>query len=109
MPDLSPRLALITHGALAMTADDDGEAAEMYARAQSHPATERFPFELARIRLAHGMRVRRAQGGAAARPVLTPPAETFERLGATAWATRAKAELRAAGVAPPPRCPPRCR
>ncbi|MFE2724266.1 AAA family ATPase [Kitasatospora sp. NPDC059327] len=101
LPDISPRLALITHGALAMTADDDGEAAEMYTRAQSHPAAERFPFELARIRLAHGMRVRRAQGAAAARPVLTAAAETFERLGATAWAARAKAELRAAGVAPP--------
>ncbi|MFJ9455390.1 AAA family ATPase [Kitasatospora sp. NPDC101447] len=100
LPDLSPRLALITHGALAMTADDDGEAAEMYTRAQSHPAAERFPFELARIRLAHGIRVRRAQGGAAARTFLTPAAEALDRLGATAWAARAHAELRASGVTP---------
>ncbi|MER7585771.1 AAA family ATPase [Kitasatospora sp. NPDC097691] len=100
LPDVSPRLALITHGALAMTADDDGEAAEMYARAQSHPAAERFPFELARIRLAHGIRVRRTQGGAAARTFLAPAAEALDRLGATAWAARAHAELRATGVTP---------
>ncbi|MFF4021138.1 AAA family ATPase [Streptomyces sp. NPDC001843] len=101
LPDISPRLALITYGALAMTAADGGEAADMYARAQSHPAAERFPFELARIRLAHGIRVRRAQGDAAARTFLTRAAETFDRLGATAWAERARAELRAAGVATP--------
>ncbi|MFD8749381.1 AAA family ATPase [Kitasatospora sp. NPDC059577] len=101
LADLSPRLALLTYGALAMTAQDDGEAADMYARAQSHPGAERFPFELARIRLAHGIRVRRAQGAAAARAFLAPAAETLDRLGATAWAERAHAELRAAGVAPP--------
>ncbi|MER5353926.1 LuxR family transcriptional regulator [Kitasatospora sp. NPDC002551] len=99
LPDISPRLALVTYGALALTADDEGEAADMYARAQSHPAAERFPFELARIRLAHGTRVRRTQGGAAARAFLAPAAETLDRLGATAWAERAQAELRAAGVA----------
>ncbi|MFD4657104.1 AAA family ATPase [Kitasatospora sp. NPDC058444] len=99
LPDISPRLALLTYGVLAMTADDEEEAADMYARAQSHPAGERFPFELARIRLAHGIRVRRTQGGAAARAILAPAAETFDRLGATAWAERAQAELRAAGVA----------
>ncbi|WP_181799199.1 response regulator transcription factor [Kitasatospora acidiphila] len=99
LPDISPRLALITYGALAMTAEDDGEAADMYERAQSHPAAERFPFELARIRLAHGIRVRRTQGGAAARAFLAPAVKTLDGLGATAWAERAQAELRAAGVA----------
>lgn len=39
----------------------------MYARAESHAAAARYPFELARIRLAHGARVRRARGGPAAR------------------------------------------
>ncbi|WTH27409.1 AAA family ATPase [Kitasatospora purpeofusca] len=100
LPDLSPRLALITHGALAMTAEDDTEAAAHYARAQSHPAAERFPFELARIRLAHGIAARRLHGAAAARLPLTQAAKTFDRLGAPAWAARAHAELRAAGVAP---------
>ncbi len=100
LPDLSPRLALVTHGALAMTAEDDTEAAAHYARAQSHPAAERFPFELARIRLAHGIGIRRLQGAAAARLPLTQAAKAFDRLGAPAWAARAHAELRAAGVAP---------
>ncbi|KJY36110.1 LuxR family transcriptional regulator [Streptomyces sp. NRRL S-495] len=100
LPDLSPRLALITHGALAMTAEDDTEAAAHYARAQSHPAAERFPFELARIRLAHGIAVRRLHGAAAARLPLTQAAHAFDRLDAPAWAARARAELRAAGVAP---------
>ncbi|MFD8321325.1 helix-turn-helix transcriptional regulator [Kitasatospora purpeofusca] len=100
LPDLSPRLALVTHGALAMTAEDDTEASAHYARAQSHPAAERFPFELARIRLAHGIAVRRLHGAAAARLPLTQAAKAFDRLGAPAWSARAHAELRAAGVAP---------
>lgn len=83
-----------------MTAEDDTEASAHYARAQSHPAAERFPFELARIRLAHGIAVRRLHGAAAARLPLTQAAKTFDRLGAPAWAARAHAELRAAGVAP---------
>ncbi|MGA5821525.1 AAA family ATPase [Kitasatospora sp. NPDC094028] len=100
LADLSPRLAVVTYGALAITAEDGREAADMFARARSHPAAERFPFELARIALAHGIRVRRTHGAAAARGFLAPAAEALERLGATAWAVRARAELRAAGVAP---------
>ncbi|RNG23528.1 helix-turn-helix transcriptional regulator [Streptomyces botrytidirepellens] len=100
LPELSPRLALITHGALAMTADSEPEAAEMFARAESHPDVARFPFELARIRLAHGIRVRHVQGRVTARQYLVPAAEAFERLGAVGWAERARAELRAAGTPP---------
>ncbi|MEU2391522.1 AAA family ATPase [Streptomyces sp. NPDC007369] len=100
LPEVSPRLALVTHGALAMTAEGEREAAEMFARAESHPDAARFPFELARIRLAHGMRVRRGQGPVAARRFLVPAAEAFERLGAAGWAERARAELRAAGTPP---------
>ncbi|MBD0694621.1 helix-turn-helix transcriptional regulator [Streptomyces sp. CBMA123] len=98
LPAVSPRLALVTHGALAMTADGEQEAAEAYALAVDHPAAARFPFELARIRLAHGIRVRRTQGATAARQFLAPAADAFERLGATAWAARARAELRVSGV-----------
>jgi DNA-binding CsgD family transcriptional regulator len=98
LPDLSPRLALITHGALAMTATDPAEAEEMYHRAETHPAAATFPFEFARIRLAHGIRLRHTQGRKAARPSLTLAAETFERLGAPTWAERARAELRATGA-----------
>ncbi|MEV4558161.1 AAA family ATPase [Kitasatospora sp. NPDC049285] len=100
LPAVSPRLELITCGALAMTAEHEREAAEMFARAVSHPEAARFPFELARIRLAHGVRVRHVQGPAAARPHLVAAAEAFERLGAAGWSERARAELRAAGAPP---------
>jgi DNA-binding CsgD family transcriptional regulator len=100
LPDISPRLALLTYGALAMTADTDREAAEMFALAEAHPDAARFPFELARIRLAHGTRVRHVEGRAAARRYLVPAAEAFERLGAAGWIERARAELRATGAVP---------
>lgn len=98
LPAISPRLALVTHGALAMTATDAGEADDMYHRAEAHSAGANFPFELARIRLAHGIRLRHHQGRKAARQPLTLAAETFERLGAPAWAERARAELGASGA-----------
>ncbi|MFJ9775199.1 AAA family ATPase [Kitasatospora sp. NPDC101157] len=98
LPLLSPRLELITYGALAMTAESEREAAEMFTQAESHPDAARFPFELARIRLAHGIRVRHVQGRATARQYLVPAAEAFERLGAAGWTDRARAELRATGT-----------
>jgi DNA-binding CsgD family transcriptional regulator len=98
--DLSPRLALTCYGALAMTAGSEREAGEMFARATSHPAAARFPFETARIQLAHAIRLRHARERTAAWALLTHAAETFERLGAAAWAERACAELRIIGAAP---------
>ncbi|MFD7084479.1 AAA family ATPase [Streptomyces sp. NPDC059918] len=97
LAELSPRLALLTYGALAMTAPDAAQADALYARATGHPDADRFPFELARIRLAHGVRLRHTQGWKAALPSLTAAAEAFEQLGAPAWTERARAELRAAG------------
>ncbi|MGP4012952.1 AAA family ATPase [Streptomyces sp. 4N124] len=95
LPGTSPRLAVLTYGALAITADDEEEAAGMYARAESHPAASRFPFELARVRAAYGSRLRLAHGGAAARRHLAQAADSFDRLGAAPWADRARDELRA--------------
>ncbi|MEU3354406.1 AAA family ATPase [Streptomyces sp. NPDC037389] len=101
LPAVSPRLALVTYGALAMTATDPTEADDMYHRAETHPAAAFFPFESARIRLAHGIRLRHAQGRKAARHSLTLAAEAFERLGTSPWAERARAELRATGASTP--------
>ncbi|THA76055.1 helix-turn-helix transcriptional regulator [Streptomyces sp. A0642] len=98
LPDISPRLALITYGALAMTTTDPTEADRLYHRAETHPAATTFPFELARIRLAHGIRLRHTEGRKAARQPLALAAEAFERLGAPAWTERARAELRATGA-----------
>lgn len=100
LPDISPRLALITYAALGMTAEDEKEAEEMFALVQSHPAASRFPFEVARARLAHGIRVRHGKGRAAARHLLAAASEGFERLGAAGWSERARAELRATGAVP---------
>jgi DNA-binding CsgD family transcriptional regulator len=101
LPDISPRLALITYGALAMTTTDPTEADALYHRAETLPAAPQFPYELARIRLAHGIRQRHTGGRKAARHSLTLAAKTFERLGAHTWTERARAELRAAGAPTP--------
>ncbi|WP_225839665.1 LuxR family transcriptional regulator [Streptomyces sp. NK08204] len=106
LPAVSPRLALLTYGALAMTATDAAQADVLYERAETQPVADRFPFELARIRLAHGVRLRHSRGRKEARPLLAAAAETFERLGAPAWTERARAELRASGPAAPPRSAP---
>ncbi|GHF38038.1 helix-turn-helix transcriptional regulator [Streptomyces griseosporeus] len=100
LPGISPRLALLTHGALAMTAADPAEADHHYRQAETHPGAHAFPYELARIRLAHGIRLRHTQGRKAARHTLTLATDTFDRLGAPTWAERARAELRAAGASP---------
>ncbi|NJP88953.1 hypothetical protein HCN51_05695 [Nonomuraea sp. FMUSA5-5] len=83
-----------------MTADSKQEAAGMFARATSHPAAARFPFETALIRPAHEIRLRHARERATAQALLARAAETFERLGAAGWAERAGAELRILGAAP---------
>ncbi|GGV41823.1 hypothetical protein GCM10010495_69340 [Kitasatospora herbaricolor] len=102
-----PRGALITYGAPATTADGEQDATAPYERAESLADNAGFPFELARIRLARirlarGIRVRHAQGPKAARQTRTRAAEAFERLGATPWANRARAELRASRTATRP-------
>ncbi|MDP9830940.1 helix-turn-helix transcriptional regulator [Kineosporia succinea] len=93
---LSPRLGLLTAGALAITADP-AAAREMFEAAVSHPAGPDHPFEHARIQLAQGVRLRRTRETGAARRALAGALGTFERLGAAAWAERTRAELRATG------------
>ena len=72
LPEISPRLAMLTYGALAMTAESEKEAEEMFALAETLPEASRFPFELARIRLAHGTRVRHVAGARGGKPVPAP-------------------------------------
>ncbi|WP_030684629.1 helix-turn-helix transcriptional regulator [Streptomyces sp. NRRL B-1347] len=101
LPAVSPRLAVVTYGALAMTATDAAEADALYHRAETHPGAAGFPFEVARIRLAHGIRLRHTHGRQAARATLTLAAEAFERLDTPPWAEGARAELRASGASAP--------
>ena len=65
-----------------------------------------MPFELARSELCWGERLRRDKKRAAARPHLERAAGIFERLGASAFADRAREELTRAGARPAPSARP---
>ncbi|WP_432164294.1 helix-turn-helix transcriptional regulator [Streptomyces tendae] len=95
--EVSPRLALVTLGCLAMTSEETEEARELFSQALEHPAGLDFPFELARLQLAHGMWLRGTREVKEARDVLNRAVQTFQRIGARAWADRADGELRATG------------
>lgn len=89
---LSPRFALITAAAGAMVAPDD-EAPGLFKEALALPGILEWPFELARVQLAHGERLRRLRRTRDARSQLAAARDGFERLGAWAWARRAATEL----------------
>jgi DNA-binding CsgD family transcriptional regulator len=56
-----------------------------------------WPLHRARLQLAYGMWLRRRQQAGDSRPPLRAAKDTFDALGADAWAERARRELRAAG------------
>ena len=97
-PAHNPRLALLAAGATAMAASDD-RAGALYEAAFALPDAQRWPFDLARLRLAHGEQLRRARSTTAAREQLLLALDTFTDLGARPWVARASTELRAAGHA----------
>jgi DNA-binding CsgD family transcriptional regulator len=99
MHELSSRLALITHGAAGLAASGDDDAITHFELALGKPGVEQSPFDLARVQLAYGERLRRAQATATARPLLTTALDTFQRLGAAPWTERTRRELRATGIA----------
>jgi ATP/maltotriose-dependent transcriptional regulator MalT len=75
----------------------DGEA--HFAAALEHLEAARAPFDVARTQLCRGEQLRRSGRRSASRDALAVAAERFEALGATPWAARADAELRACGAA----------
>ncbi|WP_258314801.1 AAA family ATPase [Streptomyces sp. Act143] len=89
---LSPRLALLATGSAAMAASDS-TAAALFEEALALPGADRWPFELARVRLAYGEHLRRARAVTAAREQLSAARDAFQRLGARPWAARAESEL----------------
>jgi DNA-binding CsgD family transcriptional regulator len=91
---ISSRLALITEGAAGLAAVDDGS----FERALSVPGAEQWPFDLARVELAYGERLRRDKATTEARKHLASALSTFERLGSEPWTRRAGEELRATGM-----------
>jgi DNA-binding CsgD family transcriptional regulator len=100
LPGLSSRLALVVGASAAMAAPDD-TALELFEATLALPGIERWQFDLARVRLAYGERLRRRRAMAQARVQLNAALETFDRLRAQPWVDRASAELRATGQTKP--------
>jgi DNA-binding CsgD family transcriptional regulator len=94
---LSSRLELVVHGSVAM-ASTSPDQSDLFDRALAVPGADRWPFDLARIELAYGERLRRRKEAVVARTHLTAAHDTFQRIGATPWAQRAASELRATGI-----------
>ncbi|HEY7050219.1 MAG TPA: AAA family ATPase [Jatrophihabitantaceae bacterium] len=77
---------------------DDAAATTLYAEAMRlHASGHSPPPEVARTQLAYGEWLRRARRPAESRQQLRAAVETFDRLGSTPWAERARLELRASG------------
>jgi DNA-binding CsgD family transcriptional regulator len=96
VPAVSPRMDMLCTAALAIT-DPTAEAGRLFEAATGHDAAPSFPFDLARISLAHGRWLRRNGDLRGARTVLALAVELFEGLGSPAWANRASHELSLAG------------
>jgi DNA-binding CsgD family transcriptional regulator len=92
---LSPRLRMLLDAAGALAAEDDRHPG--FYDALSIEGAERWPFDLARIQLYYGERLRRGKAPTQARHHLGLAVEIFQRLGAVPWADRANQELRACG------------
>lgn len=101
-PAISPRLGLLARAAAAIGASDD-RVIELFGDALATPGADHWPFDLARVELACGERLRRLRATTESRPHLTTALETFDRLGARPWADRAASELRATGQTKPRR------
>ena len=95
---ISPRWALVAAGSTAIATPD--HAVDLFERALAISGSERWPFELARIQLAFGERLRREGQARRARAELEAAVDTFDRLGAGPWARRGRRELRATGRTP---------
>lgn len=100
---LSPRLRMVTDGCAALVSSGQ-EANTLFERALSAPDGQRWPFDRARILLAYGERLHRANDPAA--PTwLSEATTTFGRLGARPWESRSAGLLRASGTTGFPRPP----
>ena len=83
-----------------MAAPDDSALA-LFDSALALPGAERWQFDLARVQLAYGERLRRKRALTQAREQLNLALEIFERLNARPWIDRTAAELRASGQTKP--------
>jgi len=83
--------------------DDGTQAERLFAAALEFGEEETGPFERARTELLRGARLAAAGQAAEARGPLEGALATFDRLGATPWAQRAREQLIRAGHTPPER------
>ncbi len=81
----------------ALLAEDDGDAERLFLAALNEHAEAARPFERARTELVFGEFLRRTRRRVEAREHLRAALDGFEGLGASAWAERARVELRASG------------
>ncbi|MFF6888486.1 AAA family ATPase [Streptomyces sp. NPDC012421] len=101
---ISPYHAFVLAAAEALVAEES-RFAEACAAAYAVPGSERWPFELARVRLAHGAWLRRRRDPQGATEQLLAAQALFTRLGTVPWTHRVAEELRAAGHATASRLP----
>jgi DNA-binding CsgD family transcriptional regulator len=94
---LSPRLAILAAASAAIAAGDD-RAPALFEQALSLPTVDQWPFDVARVRLAYGERLRRTRATTESRIHLQAALTAFQKLGAAPWASRAELELRATGA-----------
>jgi DNA-binding CsgD family transcriptional regulator len=104
---ISPRLRLVVNGCAATATAEAGAAINRFSEAVSVPEAERWPFDLARIQLLFGERLRREGAIREAREQLHAAFERFQWLSALPWIMRAHYELRATGQVSPPGAPSR--
>lgn len=93
---LSPRMALILRGAEALV-EDDAETRARLDELLAAPATERWRYDVSRVRLAFAEKLRRTRAASEAREHLLAARAGFAAMGAEPWVARTEAELRAAG------------
>ena len=93
--ELSPRQHFLTAASAAIAAA--GTRADLFDQALAISDADRWPFELARVQLIYGERLRRGGAITESRSHLSSALDTFRRLGAQPWTDRAATELRATG------------
>ena len=74
----------------------------LFEQALSLPTIDQWPFDVARVRLAYGERLRRARAATESRIHLQAALAAFRKLGAAPWTARAELELRATGLSRTP-------
>ncbi|MFE5297826.1 helix-turn-helix transcriptional regulator [Streptomyces sp. NPDC056632] len=99
-PHPTTRMMLLLHHASALVGDP-AQAEHHFRLALVNPSGDQWPLARAQARLHYAQWLRRRRRPLEARPLLASAMEAFSRLGATALADEARAELRASGVAAP--------